>query len=571
MTDIPEKPHEATASGTSALETKHTTTAAPTSPAPSDKSSDSEGKNVREKLKDTQIDAPPTSHPASTSDSAMNAVPNGNATIGDQSVSGSDSERGRLRRKRSREDFEDDAEADKQPEKKIERHTRKRSRDITKDLETPIPAKPSGSAISSIKESDVDEQMTSPNKASSTTTTEGEKRSGSGTSPKNKRTRDEAEKDAEAAAEGTETETANGKPVEERDPKRLRDQDGSEPATDAAESKTKIPPGSGFANTSASSPFAAMAAKPQEPKASDKSESLPQTSDDKFKASGFGGFAASATSPFGGLANSKPSASSPFGAAGGNKLSSFAGGAAQPTLGGSGFGALGGSGTSSFGGSSFGSGFAGLGGVKTLGSFAAPGGNLEIKGLKEKEKPFGAAADGESSDEEDDDDEDPERATDKEERQSSLPVLSQQPPETGEEGEETIWTGRAKLYLMAGEAANRAWKERGVGTFKFNMTVDEPKKARFVLRAEGTHRLLLNAAVTRNMVFGGDAKGEKPKDGRLLFNSPNQDSELEMHLLRLDETELKQVQCANMCLKQMKPENAKQLWEEVTRVQEEQL
>jgi Ran-binding protein 3 len=51
---------------------------------------------------------------------------------------------------------------------------------------------------------------------------------------------------------------------------------------------------------------------------------------------------------------------------------------------------------------------------------------LEIKGLKEKEKPFGAAAIGELSDDEDDDDEDPEKATDKEERQSSQPLLSQQ-------------------------------------------------------------------------------------------------------------------------------------------------
>ena len=86
---------------------------------------------------------------------------------------------------------------------------------------------------------------------------------------------------------------------------------------------------------------------------------------------------------------------------------------------------------------------------------------------------------------------------------------------------------------MSGEGQNRGWKERGVGTFKFNITVDEPKKARFVLRAEGTHRLLLNASVTRNMVFGGDAKGEKPNDTRLLFNSPNPEGKLEMHLLKV--------------------------------------
>ncbi|EUC48656.1 hypothetical protein COCMIDRAFT_86790 [Bipolaris oryzae ATCC 44560] len=567
MADTPETQHEAAAAVTSTPATKDITGTAPTSPARSDKSSDSEGKNVREKLKDTQIDVPPTSNPVSDTDQATKDATNGTTKPGDQSVSGSDSERGRLRRKRSREDFEDDVDADKQPEKKIERHARKRSRDITKDLEAGIPAKPAGSAISSIKESDTDEHMTSPSKSASTTTATAatEKRSGSNTSPKNKRSREEAENDTEDTTKGTEIGAANGDAAlsEERDSKRLRDKERTQSITDT-ESKTKIPPGSGFANTSASSPFAAMAAKPQQAKTSDKTDSLPQTSDDKFKASGFGGFAASTTSPFGGLGGlggSKPSTSSPFGAASGNKLSSFAGSAAPSTLGGGGggFGALGGSGTSSFGGSSFGGslsgGFGGLGGVKTIGSFAAPGGNLEIKGLKEKEKPFGAAADDESSEDEDGDDEDPEKGTEKEERQrqSSQPLLSQHPPETGEEGEQTIWTGRAKLYLMAGEGSNRAWKERGVGTFKFNITVDEPKKARFVLRAEGTHRLLLNAAVTRKMVFGGDAQGEKPKDGRLLFNSPNQDGELEMHLLR------------------MKAENAKQLWEEVTKVQEEQL
>jgi len=106
-------------------------------------------------------------------------------------------------------------------------------------------------------------------------------------------------------------------------------------------------------------------------------------------------------------------------------------------------------------------------------------------------------------------------------------------PETGEEGESTVWTGRAKLYTMAGEGSSRAWQERGSGNFKFNVTDEEPKRARFVLRADGTHRLLLNAAVTKNMIFGGNAQGEKPKDTRLLFNSPTPDGELEMYLLKV--------------------------------------
>ena len=86
---------------------------------------------------------------------------------------------------------------------------------------------------------------------------------------------------------------------------------------------------------------------------------------------------------------------------------------------------------------------------------------------------------------------------------------------------------------MAGDPEHRAWKERGSGNFKLNLTVDEPKKARFVLRADGTHRLLLNVAVTKTMVFGGDATGAKPKDMRLLFNSPTPEGELEMHLLKV--------------------------------------
>lgn len=98
------------------------------------------------------------------------------------------------------------------------------------------------------------------------------------------------------------------------------------------------------------------------------------------------------------------------------------------------------------------------------------------------------------------------------------------------------WTGRAKLYTMEGEGKERAWKERGVGNIKLNVTKEEPKKARFVLRADGTHRLILNAAITKTMVFGQDSEGSKPKDGRLLFNSPNAEGTLEMHLLKVCES-----------------------------------
>jgi Ran-binding protein 3 len=295
-----------------------------------------------------------------------------------------------------------------------------------------------------------------------------------------------------------------------------------------------------------------MSPKPQAPKSTDRPELLPQTSEDKFKASGFGSLA-KVSSPFGGLAS--PGSQSPFGAASGSKLGSFAGSTTAPAAPASGFGALGGTSKSAFGGSTFGGslggGFGAIGGAKSaLSSFETPS-DLTIKGLKSKATAFGTPGDdkhAEGSDDEDNsgDDEDDET---KEERQSSTPLLSQQrtlciPPnhclanistahETGEEGETTIWTGRTKLYTMAGEGATKGWKERGIGTFKFNITVGEPKKARFVLRADGTHRLLLNAAVTKQLVFGGDSNGDKPKEGRLLFNTPSADGALEMHLLKV--------------------------------------
>ncbi|OAL03427.1 hypothetical protein IQ06DRAFT_314285 [Phaeosphaeriaceae sp. SRC1lsM3a] len=555
---------------------------APTSPARSDKSSDSEGKPVRDKLEKTRIDAQSTTQPAKSSDEHMTEAQNGSAHGPEHSTSGSDSDRGRLRRKRSREDFEDENEADRHTEKKLEKenqkerhHVRKRSRDV-KDIESGLPLKPPAASVTRIDENDGDELMTTPQKNTSkvTTTKIG---SDNDTSPKNKRTRDQVEANTTAATEAAITATANGKPVgedDEREAKRPKDKDDAQSAANANGATTKvcmrstafsseanrvqIPPGSGFANISAQSPFAAMSPKAQAAKSSEGSEALPQTSEDKFKASGFGSLA-KAASPFGGLAN--PGSQSPFGAASGSKLSSFGSSTASTAAPTSGFGALGGSSKSSFGGSTFGStlggGFGAIGGAKpALSSFATPS-DLTIKGLKSKPSAFGTPGDdknSDGSDEEDgnDDDADKDKDNDDEPR-SAQALLSPTPHETGEEGEITVWTGRAKLYTLVGEGTSKSWKERGVGPFKFNITVDEPKKARFVLRADGTHRLLLNAAVTKQLVFGGDSEGAKPKEGRLLFNAPTSEGELEMHLLKL------------------KAESAVKLWEEVSKIQETEL
>ncbi|KAJ4370982.1 hypothetical protein N0V86_008676 [Didymella sp. IMI 355093] len=530
------------------------------SPARSDRSSDSEGRPVREKFQKTSIDA--TANPISVLAQASDAA-NGALKPGSRSASGSDSERGRLRRKRSREDIDDDNEGDKQPDKKHERlqkdsekperHARKRSRDTIEDLEGGALPKPATASVTRIEETDA--EMASPNKsAAEPPNTEPR----TGTSPKNKRPRDETDA-SEAAGDTTKDAPTNGQAAtkggDERESKRARDKEEAKPAT-------SIPAGSGFANTSAASPFAAMAAKPAAPKPSGKTESLPQTSDDKFKASAFGSLASSSTSPFRSF-GAAAKTGSPFGGA--PKLSSFASpastsstAAAPPA---SGFGSLGGAKSSFGGGSAFGGapngGFGGSFASKTLGSssFATPGAP-GITGLSSKpERAFGAPGDKEEddgSDDGEDGDDDPERDAE-EGRRASQPLSGAAPTETGEEHEDSAWVGRAKLYTMDGEGKERGWKERGVGNIKLNVTKESPQKARFVLRADGTHRLILNAAVTKTMVFGQDSEGAKPKDGRLLFNSPNAEGTLEMHLLKL------------------KAERAVELWEKVAEVQKEQL
>ena len=533
-------------------------TDAAVSPARSDKSSESEGRPVREKFQKTSIDA--TATPISGLGHVTADNVNGSLQSGSGSASGSDSDRGRLRRKRSREDLDDDNEGHTQPDKKHERieqgsekparHARKRSKDITKDLEDGALAKSATTPVSRIDE--VDAEMVSPQK-SEAQPTESETRPGA--SPKNKRPRAETE-GTEPAQDSTTNTPANGqatKSSDERESKRVRDSEG-------AKSPTPIPAGSGFANTSAASPFAAMAANSAPSAASEKAEALPQTSEDKFKASGFGSLASSAASPFGNFGVAAKGAS-PFGGA--PKLSSFASPAATSSTAApsseSGFGGFGSAKPSFGGGSAFGgassSPFGGSFASKPLGgsSFATPGAP-GITGLSSKpERAFGAPGDkgvNDASDDEEDDNGDEDADKDAEEgKRPSQPLSSTirelqheveststnhfVATETGEEHEVTAWVGRAKLYTMDGEGSERGWKERGVGNIKLNVTKEEPKKARFVLRADGTHRLILNAAVTKTLVFGGDSEGAKPKEGRLLFNSPDADGNLEMHLLKV--------------------------------------
>ncbi|CAI6337569.1 unnamed protein product [Periconia digitata] len=502
------------------------------SPTRSDKSSDSEGKPVREKLKETRIDT------NAASDQHMKEASTNGAHA--DSNSGSDSDRGRLRRKRSREDFEGDEDA-KHPEKKQERHTRKKSRDVTSpagsDLENAKPIKP---LIASIQEDGPDEAMRA-TIGSSVAHTGNSEKNADGTSPKNKRTREQAENSTTEASNPLDSASTTD---DERTNKRPKD-GAKTNSTGPAKTETKIPPGSGFANTSVASPFATMSTQKPAPKPTDASaKDLPQTSDQAFKKSGFGSFASSTASPFGGAASSSGSA---LGAATGPKLSSFAS-PSKPATQPSGFATLGGSstGASAFGGgaanggkSLFGgalgsSAFGNGGAVSKLSSFGSGGGS--ITGLTQKPVEFGSKEQPKDDAEEDASDKESTNEGNDGEDQPTKPrqtlLQSQGPPETGEENEDVTWTGHVKLYTLAGAAGKKAWQERGTGTLKVNVTRESPKKSRIVLRADATHRLLLNVAIAKSLRFG-DVQGNEPKDGKVLFTAPTASGEVESHLLRL--------------------------------------
>ncbi|KAK4050512.1 hypothetical protein OIO90_005095 [Microbotryomycetes sp. JL221] len=77
-----------------------------------------------------------------------------------------------------------------------------------------------------------------------------------------------------------------------------------------------------------------------------------------------------------------------------------------------------------------------------------------------------------------------------EEPDPSKKVFTEQEVVTGEENDELVHSVRAKLYAMH----EGSWVERGTGLLKLNATHEGGKKAaRLVMRADATHRLLLNA------------------------------------------------------------------------------
>jgi len=99
-------------------------------------------------------------------------------------------------------------------------------------------------------------------------------------------------------------------------------------------------------------------------------------------------------------------------------------------------------------------------------------------------------------------------------------VLTQIIVETGEEGEETIFSCKAKLLYNDG----KEWKERGIGTFKLNVSEESydnheddshKRTARLIMRTEGVFRVILNTPVFKGMKVGNLA-GKKP-EGKMVY------------------------------------------------------
>ncbi len=86
--------------------------------------------------------------------------------------------------------------------------------------------------------------------------------------------------------------------------------------------------------------------------------------------------------------------------------------------------------------------------------------------------------------------------------------------ETGEAGEESIFLcPRAQLYNFD----NGGWKEKGRGVFKLNVSDSEgARKARFIMRANQTFRVLVNQPVFKKMQVG-DRQGREPSGKQFSF------------------------------------------------------
>lgn len=186
---------------------------------------------------------------------------------------------------------------------------------------------------------------------------------------------------------------------------------------------------------------------------------------------GFGGFGANKDSTFGG-------SSGGFGGFGSSS--------------GGGFGGFGSSSGGGFG-SSAGGGFGGFGGFASSGS--AEGGFPSLsKVFGETNKPvqlFGNSAG--------DDDESDSPAGETAKEFKPIIQLEEQEVKTGEEDETCVYSTEGTLYeYVTAEGAPPAWKERGRGELRMNISEKGP---RMVMRVKGNYRLILNAHMWKGQSF----------------------------------------------------------------------
>ncbi|KAL1954433.1 hypothetical protein VTO42DRAFT_1203 [Malbranchea cinnamomea] len=477
---------------------------------------------VRQKLKKTSIaEVPATELPADSSQVSENRGLESLQASSSASQTSSGEGRGRVR-KRSLEDVGPEDAGESRDGDDIG-HRRKRSRDSKDETRTPPPG-----------EKKTDEEFRSPKK----------KRSRDQFDADNSKSADTADQPQVGAAEG------------ERETKRHRDNSQErikDKKSDLESTKSSLP--APFSNTSAASPFASLPPSKASEGASkaEPQKDKPATSSSAFASSSLAAFAGSETSPFGTIGSGKsvfksasatPSATvSDATKEGGAEPSAFAksafgAAAANPSP----FSSIGGG----FGGSVFGSASA-LKPGGGLSSFASPSGT-SVFGSSSKTKPFGSASDDEEQEGEGEGEEG-DKAFEGSEEQKEDPRFVKQETETGEEGEETYFSCRAKLYQFV----DKEWKERGVGTLKINVAVpvdktEEPKDggesgkpstkkaARFLMRSDGVLRVILNTPLYKGMKVG-TASGEEPT-GKLVNIAGVEDGKIVPLLIRTGNLEV---------------------------------
>ncbi|KAL8645174.1 MAG: hypothetical protein Q9210_006856 [Variospora velana] len=553
---------------------------------------DNSERPVREKLKKASIGAIPRSDAATNlPDSGAEPVPRPNSESSPERKSSNDETpspisepRGRLSRKRSYDDTIDasgaagEAPIEMPQDEDDVKHARKRSREVRM-----VQLNTADSPVISQKETSL--QRRSDDEAIDQDIEDSTR------SPRKKRSREEIDVDTQRRLKIATTDEAKAyrrSEDSERGQVPLPDEQGTfavGSTLDEEQQPTREEPSAPQsalphpAKSEPSFPEAAELTSQKAPEAPSTEQNVSQKASTSFVNSGFAAMSNSSKSPFGTLGaptssifRSGPPGSSAFGMTGSgtnpsesstqtvtsnafsNTSSPFLTSAVTSTAPlGFGFGANGAAPKpSGFGDSVFGSAFMNKGaGASKLTSFAAPTGDLAPAKPAESTKAFGAQA--EDSVEEDggsDGEANPEEVGAADDEIDSR--FQQQEVETGEAGERPIFTSsRAQLYYFD----SGGWHEKGKGAFKLNVAEGsdeqhQEKKARFIMRAHQTFRVLLNQPVFKKMQVG-DSKGREPSGKNFAFAVIDQGRPTP-HLLKLsDENE------------------SKALYREVLRLQEE--